>query len=237
MKKAKKALASLTVAFAVTSLATACGGNQGAQDDQTYRGSNYGNYTINSHDNAYRYDRDGYGHGRGARGLFNNPMNDGNRNSPGGMFFGGGRGPMDMNNGQNNGGNGGNGMFGGNNGMFGGNNGMYNGGAERGQEGQLAQQIEQRLQQIPGVQDCQVLVNGNEVVAGVNAEDGQQNEVMQQVRQEMQQLAPNQNCYVTTDGDVMQRLEGLFRNNDGNVGHQFKQLMDDAGNKIRKITR
>lgn len=245
MKKANKAVLSLTLAFAVSTLGVAACTDQGAVDDRSYRGAgqyqgrgNMNNYTIDTYDvnnpnrtgifgNNRRNQTDGrnYTDGR-ARGLFTSPrMNDGyngNNTAPGGLFYGGQGYRMGNDN---------------QNGMFGGDNSPYNQSANLAQnDQQRAQQIKQSLLGIPGVENCNVVVNGNDVVAGVDT-NGQQGEVMNQVRQKLQSLAPNQDCYVTTDKNLMNRLgnmDGLFQNDDGTAGQQFKQLINDIGNKITR---
>lgn len=254
MKKANKAILSLTLALAVSSFGVACT-DQGAVDDRTYRGAgqyqgrgnlntySFDGYNLNNRNHTGMYDnRRNLNDGR-ARGLFTSPrMNDGgynNGNMPQGGLFYGGTGYRMGNDGQN-------GMFGNDNGLFGNDNqnGMFGdnnqngmtGNNNNGQNNEHARNIERQLNAIPGVENCQVVVNGDDVVAGVDT-NGNNEEVMKKVRQKLNALAPNQDCYVTTDENLRNRLrdmDGLLRNNDETAGERFRDLVNDIGNRITR---
>ncbi|WP_157796435.1 YhcN/YlaJ family sporulation lipoprotein [Bacillus sp. FJAT-45037] len=105
-------------------------------------------------------------------------------------------------------------------------------------DGQTAQKLANRVDDIEGVDDCRVIVHENDVVVGVQA-DGDYEQVQQRVEKYVQKHVKNKDVRVVTDKDAVGRIRTMddqLRSGAAfdEVGSTFNTMVNDLGNAVTR---
>ncbi|WP_158282131.1 YhcN/YlaJ family sporulation lipoprotein [Salipaludibacillus keqinensis] len=105
-------------------------------------------------------------------------------------------------------------------------------------DGQTARKLENRIENIDGVRDCDVLINGDDVVIGIDA-SGNEDRVERKVRSLASKLDDNKQVHIVTDQSGMDRINGMENQlRDGapfeEVGATFNEMLDDLGDALQR---
>lgn len=114
-------------------------------------------------------------------------------------------------------------------------------------EGRSARRIEERVDQIDGVQDADVIISDDEVVIGIrgtdingnNGNNGDNNDTESKVRSVANDMIDDKQIHVVTDAEGAQQIhqmEGQLRGGAAfdEVGSTFNAMLDDLGDAIQR---
>ncbi|MGJ9382929.1 YhcN/YlaJ family sporulation lipoprotein [Salipaludibacillus sp. CF4.18] len=124
------------------------------------------------------------------------------------------------------------------------------------EEGRTARQIEERVDQIDGVQDADVIISDDEVVVGIrgtntngnngnngnkgnNGNNGNNGNTESQVRSAVSDMVEDKQIHVVTDeagAQEIHQMEGRLRGGEAfeEVGETFNAMLDDLGDAIQR---
>lgn len=105
-------------------------------------------------------------------------------------------------------------------------------------EGRAARKLEARVDEVAGVQDCDVLINDDQVVIGVRGDDTD-GDVEQKVRSLANDMVDDKQIHVVTDesaADEIHQMEGRLRDGAAfeEIGETFNAMMNDLGNAMQR---
>ncbi|WP_096440358.1 YhcN/YlaJ family sporulation lipoprotein [Alteribacter populi] len=108
-----------------------------------------------------------------------------------------------------------------------------------GEDGHLAQRIANRVEDMDKVEDCRVIVNGDDIVIGVNTLDGDDQRVQQKIHRMTSDLDDHKDIYVSSDREQVDRIRGMddrLRAGEpfDEVGATFNDMVQDLGRAIQR---
>ncbi|UJW57329.1 YhcN/YlaJ family sporulation lipoprotein [Bacillus sp. A116_S68] len=106
-------------------------------------------------------------------------------------------------------------------------------------DGRLASRIENRVEGLDEVRDCDVVVNDNNVVIGVEPEGNDGEQVEDRVRSFVEDMDDNKQVHVVTERNGAEKIHDMEnRLRDGEpfeeVGATFNAMLDDLGDAIQR---
>ncbi|RNA68736.1 YhcN/YlaJ family sporulation lipoprotein [Alteribacter keqinensis] len=107
-----------------------------------------------------------------------------------------------------------------------------------GEEGHKARRIANRVEDMDNVEDCRVIVNGNDVVVGLDVR-GESQRTEQKVRRLVSKMDDDMDVYVVTEQEQMDRVRSMDdRLRAGEpfeeVGATFNDMVQDLGRAIQR---
>jgi len=105
-------------------------------------------------------------------------------------------------------------------------------------DGRMARKIENRLEDIEGVEDVDVIVHEDNVIVGVDA-DGNNKQLERRVRAATTKVNDDMQVHVVTQRDGVERIHGMGNRLRGGepfeeIGATFNAMLDDLGDAIQR---
>ncbi|MFD1736055.1 YhcN/YlaJ family sporulation lipoprotein [Bacillus salitolerans] len=109
-------------------------------------------------------------------------------------------------------------------------------------DGRLADQISNRVQNIPTVDDVRTIVSGNQVLIALDTKDHDGKEVKSKVRQEVERMTNGKNVRIVTDPAIFQRAQNIDNNlQDGGptteIDEDVRDMFREIGNEVDDFVR
>jgi spore cortex protein len=100
-------------------------------------------------------------------------------------------------------------------------------------DGRLAQQISERVENIPTVDDVRTIVAGNQVLIALNTKGQEGQEIKNQVRKKVERMTNGRNVVIVTDPSIYARAKNI--DNDLQDGGPTSELDADVRDMFREI--
>lgn len=105
-------------------------------------------------------------------------------------------------------------------------------------DGKMARKIEKRVENVNGIEDADVVVNGDDVLIGVETEENN-NQLEERVRSAVKKVDDDKEVHVVTEEEGLNRIRDM--GNDlragepiEEIGSTFNSMIDDLGDAIQR---
>ncbi|WP_078597322.1 YhcN/YlaJ family sporulation lipoprotein [Evansella clarkii] len=117
--------------------------------------------------------------------------------------------------------------------------GQQDGGYYNGEDGRLARRIENTVSRMDAVDDCSVIVNGDDVIVGVDADGRDGSQLDDRIRSKVKDISDDLDVHVVTDEDQVRDVRGM---NDRlragepfeEIGATFEDMLQDLGRAVQR---
>ncbi|WP_096188240.1 YhcN/YlaJ family sporulation lipoprotein [Evansella halocellulosilytica] len=105
-------------------------------------------------------------------------------------------------------------------------------------DGRAARELADRIEDQEGVQDCRVIVNGDDIVVGLET-DGDDEQVSEEIRSKVSRAVDDKDVHVVTDQEHLRTIRGMDEQLRAGepfeeVGATFDDMLQDLGRAVQR---